>query len=71
MHRGQVESLSGIADATDGEVTLAHLGQRFATAAGRHVSENLSLTSPTLRGSGSSPPYASSPTAELPQRATF
>ena len=67
----QVESLSGIADATGGEVTLGHLGQRFATAAGRYVSENLSLTSPTMRGSGASPTYASSPPAELPQRPAF
>ena len=69
----QVESLSAISDATGGEVTLAHLGQRFAEAAGRHVSENLSLTSPTLRGAGgSSPPFASSPTGgDAPLRATF
>ncbi len=56
----QVESLSGIAEATGNEVTLQHLGARFAAAAGRSVSDDLSLTSPTLRGA-SSPIFPSSP----------
>ena len=66
MH-AQVESLSAIGEATGNEVTLAHLGQRFATAAGRAVSVNLSLMSPTLRG-GASPP-AASPTAAAERNA--
>ncbi|KAK9908724.1 hypothetical protein WJX75_001952 [Coccomyxa subellipsoidea] len=56
----KVESLSGIAEATGNEVTLQHLGTRFAAAAGRSVSDDLSLTSPTLRG-GSSPMFSASP----------
>lgn len=56
----QVESLSGIAEATGQEVALQHLGARFASAAGRSVSDDLSLTEPTLRG-GSSPMFSSSP----------
>ncbi|CAL8460871.1 g402 [Coccomyxa elongata] len=56
----KVESLSGIAEATGNEVTLQHLGARFAAAAGRSVSDDLSLTSPTLRGA-SSPMFPSSP----------
>ncbi len=60
----QVESLSAIGEATGGEVTLAHLGQRFATAAGRAVSESLLLMSPTLRGGAEPPAAASAPAAE-------
>ena len=54
----QVESLSAIGEATAGEVTLAHLGQRFATAAGRAVSENLTLMSPTLPSASPAAPMA-------------
>ena len=50
----QVDSLAGIAAATDGEVSLQHLGSRFAAASGDYI----------LQGIAS--PATSSPSYDMP-----
>ena len=50
----QVESLSGIASATNHEVTIQHLGPRFAAAAGRFIADGLAKPAGPATGRSSS-----------------
>ena len=43
----QVDSLAAIAAATSNEVTLQHLGSRFAAAAGNYFLEGVAMQSAT------------------------
>lgn len=57
----QVESLSGIASATNHEVTIQHLGARFAAAAGRYIADGmvpLAGTQPRNQAYRASEPFA-------------